>query len=457
MEFCDWCGLGGGRRREGTCLRAPVWGDAHRALQTGYIAAASSACRSVQLAIRFRLIVDRIERQTSLRFQRAISKRLRSLSTHFKILVLTGPRQSGKTTLLRELFADYHYVSLDLPQDAALAEESPSVFLRENPRPLVVDEVQYAPKLFRHLKAAVDPSPKKGQIILTGSQRFNLMREVSESLAGRAAIIELHGLNCEELGDVLFDQLDREGLHGLLARGAYPALWEDVSVPTVDFYRSYTATWLERDLRQLLHVGGLREFDRFLRSCAARSGQLLNKSDLARDVGIAPSTAGQWLSVLEAAGLIVILEPWFSNIAKRIVKTPKMYFADTGLLTFLLGLDARALRTYAGLGAVWETYVLGELVRWRDVHHPESTIHYYRDKEGLEVDFLIRAHGETYLVDAKLAEIPDAGSAKNLFAVEMRLGSTARKALAVPATKSFPLGKNVHATSAFRLKAFLEA
>lgn len=388
-------------------------------------------------------------------FGRAIAGRVEQLATHFKVVVLTGARQTGKTTLLRQLFAERPAVTLDLPQDAALAEESPAEFLRRHPPPLLVDEVQYAPKLFRHLKSVVDASPAKGQFILTGSQRFTLMREVSESLAGRAAVLELFGLSCEELGDALFDALARDQLSGVLARGFYPALWEDPALPPLEFHRSYVATWLERDLRQMLNVGSLRDFERFLRACAARSGQLLNKSELGRDVGLAVSTVTQWLSVLEAAGLIVLLEPWFENATKRLVKTPKLYFADVGLLTFLLGLDARSAATYAGLGALWETFVLGELTRWREAHHPEASLWMYRDRDGLEVDFLVHVGGQLIALDAKLAELPGANEARALNAITPKLPRLVRSALVTPGRASFPHSPRVEVVSGWNLPSWL--
>jgi predicted AAA+ superfamily ATPase len=393
-----------------------------------------------------------------MQFNRSISTRLVNLTEHFKVVVLTGARQTGKTTLLRSLFPSRHFVSLDLPQHAALAEESPSQFLARYPPPLTVDEVQYAPLLFRHLKSVVDATNSKGQFILTGSQRFVLMKSVSESLAGRAAVLQLHPFAAEELGDALFGELERSGLSGVLSRGFYPALWEDLSMPIADFFHSYVSTWLERDLRQMLNIGSLRDFDRFLRACAARSAQLLNKSELARDVGIAVSTVTQWLSVLEASGLIVILEPFFANHTKRIIKSPKLYLTDVGLLTFLLGLDAAALLRWSGVGGLWETLVLGELVRWRDAHHPEATLNFFRDKDGNEADFVIQRGGTLTILDAKLSELPDPRSSIRLKLASSKLTSQgARLALVTPTTtESFPLSPGIDVVSGWQLPKWLD-
>lgn len=369
--------------------------------------------------------------------------------------MLTGARQTGKTTLLHHLFPERRSVTLDLPQDAALAEDSPTEFLRRHPAPLLVDEVQYAPKLFRHLKVVVDASKARGQFVLTGSQRFVLRKEVSESLAGRAAVLELHPLSCEELGDTFFELVAKGGLVAALSRGFYPALWEDPELPSVEFHRSYLATWLERDLRQMLNVGSLRDFERLIRACAARSAQLLNKSELARDVGVSLSTTTQWLSVLEAAGLIVILEPWFENPTKRLVKTPKLYFTDVGLLAFLLGLDARALETFSGRGALWETAILGELIKWREAHHPEAKLWFYRDRDGVEADFVVDRGGRRFALDAKLGELPRRGDEHGLLTAAAKLKAT-RLALVTPTKKpSFPHSARVEVVSGWRLPEWL--
>jgi predicted AAA+ superfamily ATPase len=218
------------------------------------------------------------------------------------VVVITGARQTGKTSLVRHLFRDFAIVSLDLPSEAEQAEKQPKAFLARHGRPLIVDEVQHAPGLFRHLKGVVDAErSRNGQFILTGSQKLTLMREVSDSLAGRVAVVELEGLTFSEIratgADV--DPLS------VAARGTLPELWEKPDLDATEFHRSYVATYLERDLRSMLNVSSLRDFERFLRACAMRSAQVLNKADLARDVGISPSTAGEWLSVLEASNQVL--------------------------------------------------------------------------------------------------------------------------------------------------------
>jgi hypothetical protein len=325
------------------------------------------------------------------------------LAATFPCVVVTGGRQAGKTTLIRRLFPNYRFASLDLPSRAEKAEKAPGLFLEEFPPPVLVDEIQYAPGLFRHIKARVDEKRHEmGQFILTGSQKFPLMKEASESLAGRAALVELENLSSSEIG--LSAGRDWTAI---MERGFFPELWRQPELSTVEFYSSYMATYLERDVRQILNVQSLRDFERFLRSCAARSGQLLNMSDLARDVGIKAQTARDWLSVLAASNQISLLEPYFENIGKRIVKSPKLYLNDTGMLCFLLGLDQRALLTSPLVGTVWETFIFSEFRKRESAAPSPATLWYYRDAQGREIDFIQIRDGRIHLFEAKWTETAD--------------------------------------------------
>lgn len=350
--------------------------------------------------------------------KRKISSRLHALARQFPALVLTGARQTGKTTLLRSEFPSHDWVSLDLPSVAEQAERDPEQFLAEHPPPIIIDEMQYAPKLFRFIKVAIDERRHDmGQYLLTGSQKFVLMREVADSLAGRAGVATLEPLSVAELGKRVPEW------NALLARGLYPELWRVPEASASEFYASYVSTWLERDVRQILNVRNLRDFERFLRAAAVRSGQLLNLSDLARDVGIKPHTAREWLSVLEAANQIVLLEPYFENIGKRMVKSPKLFLSDPGLLCFLLGLDARTLASSPLVGAVWETLVFAEL-RKSIAANPAGTtasLWFYRDAEGREVDFVRADGGQLDLMEAKWTADPDVRWSRMLGDAAVRL------------------------------------
>jgi predicted AAA+ superfamily ATPase len=237
------------------------------------------------------------------------------------------------------------------------------------------------------------------------------MKEVSDSLAGRCALLSLPGLTIREIKAAGWKPTDVGSHSDLLVRGNFPELWADPTIPGREFYQAYVATYLERDLRQVINVGNLRDFERFIRACAARSSQLLNKSELARDVGISQTTAGEWISALEASNQITLLEPFFANVGKRLVKSPKLYFNDTGLLCFLLGLSSEALGNSPLTGAVWENFVLSELAKWVALYHPEWTLWFYRDQQNREADFLLQGPFErVHIMDAKWAETPKSDS-----------------------------------------------
>jgi hypothetical protein len=347
---------------------------------------------------------------------RDIIARIRGLAEATPAIVLTGARQTGKTTLLREAFAGHHYVSLDLPSVAERAERDPVSFLRDHPPPVLIDEVQYAPALFRHLKVAIDGDRRGyGRFILTGSQKFPLMCGVSESLAGRCVWLELEGLSLTEVGRVpRFDVHAPGALEDIMVTGGFPELWTNRRLPPEDYYATYLATYLERDVRQVINVASLRDFERFVRACAARNGQLLDRSALARDVGVSPRTANAWLGVLAASNQVALLEPWFGNVGKRLVKSPKLYFADTGLCAFLLGVTRDTLARSPYLGALWETLVYAEIRKTLMVRRHPYSVWFYRDDRQLEVDFLLLAGGHAEVVETKWSEHPDARDARGV-------------------------------------------
>lgn len=337
------------------------------------------------------------------------------------MIVLTGARQTGKTSTLLRLFPNHSFVSLDLPTEAEQAEKEPHSFLQRHPAPVIIDEVQYAPGLFRHLKAEVDAHrTRNGQFLLTGSQKFTLMKNVSDSLAGRADIVELETLSFAEIHAAL----PQIGVETAIVRGGFPELYANIDIDLIPFYNSYLATYLERDVRALTNVGNLRDFERFVRACALRSANLLNKADLARDVGISPSTANHWLSMLEASGQVVLLEPWFSNRTKSIVKSPKLYFADTGLLCALLNIRTEeALRQSPAAGAIWETFVFAQLRGRERRAGREGGLFFWRDRTR-EVDFVIDTGGRLEVLEAKWTELPDAGDTVNLDFVRNVVGKS---------------------------------
>lgn len=375
---------------------------------------------------------------------RSLERPLRQLAATRPAVVLTGARQTGKTSLLRRLFPKHDFVSLDLPSEAEQAEKDPVAFLRRHPAPLIVDEVQYAPGLFRHLKVAIDSNrARNGQFLLTGSQKFTLMKGVSESLAGRTAVLNLETLALAEIAAASPATMEEAML-----RGGFPELQANRDIDVASFYASYIATYLERDVRSLSAVGSLRDFERFLRACALRSANLLNKAELARDIGIAPSTANQWLSILEASGHVVLLEPWFSNRTKSIIKSPKLYFADTGLLCALLNIREMAVLLASPLiGGIWETFVFQQ-VRHREQRGAGGSIHFWRDRTR-EVDFVIDRGGRLELIESKFTELPTGSDAVNLRFVREVVGSkrVGRCLVACRTPNPFPLTDGVEVES----------
>ena len=382
---------------------------------------------------------------------RDIEPRLQRSARTRPVVVLTGARQTGKTSTLLRLFPNYAFVSLDLPSEAEQAEKEPHNFLRRHPSPAIIDEVQYSPGLFRYLKVAVDTSrARNGQFLLTGSQKFTLMKSVSESLAGRADIAELETLSLAEIRSAL----PQIRLETAIVRGGFPEIQANPQIDDVAFYNSYLATYLERDVRSLANVGNLRDFERFLRACALRSANLLNKADLARDVGIAPSTANHWLSLLEASGQIALLEPWFSNRTKSIVKSPKLYLADTGLLCALLNIRSEdALRQSPAAGAVWETFVFTQLRARERRAGRTGSLFFWRDRTR-EVDFVVDVGGRLELFEAKWTEVAADSDAVNLDFVRKVVGASrvARAAVVCRTPNSVPLSHGIRALAAFELE-----
>ena len=310
---------------------------------------------------------------------------LERLAKGFPVIALTGPRQSGKTTLARAAFAGKAYVSLENPDEREFAQQDPRRFLARFPNGAILDEVQRCPALLSWLQGHVDERKRMGDFVLTGSQQFDLFSGISQSLAGRVARVELLPLSGAEL---LAAQCLPSSLEDCLFQGGYPSLY-DRDVSPNDWFANYVATYIERDVRQLVYVRDLNVFQRFVRLCAARSGQLLNLTTLGADCGISGVTAREWLSVLEASYLVLRVPPHHRNFGKRLVKTPKLYFLDSGLMCWLLSVqDAKALMTHPMRGAIFETWVLAELVKHRFNAGQGSNLHFWRDSTGLEVDLV---------------------------------------------------------------------
>ena len=325
---------------------------------------------------------------------------LARLARGFPVIAITGPRQSGKSTLAREVFSHHPYVTLEDPDTRRIALADPRRFLARFPNGAVLDEVQRAPELLSYLQGRVDAAQRMGEFVVTGSQQFGLMDGITQSLAGRVGMLQLLPLSNAELRQ---SESAKASLEGRMWRGGYPALHargRDLHPQT--WFASYVATYLERDVRQVLNVSDLALFQRFVLMCAARSGQLLNLNSLAADCGISQPTARRWLTVLQASYVVALLPPYHRNFGKRLVKSPKLYFLDTGLLCHLLRIaDPLTLQTHALRGAIFETWVVTEVIKHRFNQGLAADLYFWRDNHGVELDLVFEDAGRLQSVEIK--------------------------------------------------------
>lgn len=329
---------------------------------------------------------------------RTAEQTVQSLLLGFPIVTITGPRQSGKTTLAKAIFASKPYVSLEDPDVRLAATDDPRSFLGRFPDGAVLDEVQRCPEILSYLQTLVDVDGRMGLFILTGSQQFGLLSDISQSLAGRTAFVELLPFSLDEL---LRSGMSPQSLDEMLTKGGYPPLY-DRKIPPRKWFGAYVTAYIERDVRQVLKVQELETFQRFVRFCAGRTGQLLNLSSLAADCGITHNTAKSWISVLEASYILFQLRPHHANFNKRLVKTPKLYFYDAGLVCWLLGIQTpQQLETHPLRGSIFETFVVAELMKSRLNAGERSGMYFWRDSNGNEVDVIIEQGPQLIPVEIK--------------------------------------------------------
>jgi len=395
--------------------------------------------------------------------RRNLESLLKDIAGQFPSITLTGPRQSGKTTILKKIFGSSHrYVSMEITHLRDAAQRDPQGFLESNPPPVIIDEVQYAPVLFPYIKEIIDQRRhEKGLFILTGSQNFAMLERITESLAGRTAILKLFPFSqneCVGIEDMSFPW-ERESkllsnpaissvdLWKKLLRGFYPDL---ISQPTLNqevWHGSYIQTYIDRDVRSIRQIGDLTIFQSFIRMLAARSGQLLNLSDVARDLGIVFSTAKQWLSVLEASFIVIILRPYFINVGKRLVKSPKVYFTDTGTLCYLTGLkDPEHAASSPMSGAIIETAVVTEIYK-RILHRGRvPQLYFWRTSHGTEVDILIDDGYRLIPIEVKQSATPRPQMASSIQSLIKDFPDRIERGYVVhTGSDKLPLAKNVTA------------
>jgi len=397
--------------------------------------------------------------------KRTLQKTVEDTSKSFPVILITGPRQVGKTTLLEMISEkDRKYVTLDDLEQRKLAKTDPALFLQVNQPPLIIDEIQYALELFSYIKMYVDKNKTYGAFWLTGSQKFHLMKNITETLAGRVAILDLLGISYQEKinnsNNIPFlpsaewienkkksdgNTLTVNEVYELIYQGSFPKLITDKNVSRDIFYKSYIQTYIERDVKDITKIGNEITFYNFLIAMAARTGQLINYTDIARDIDIDVKTAKAWASILEASGLIKFLQPYYNNITKRIIKTPKMYFLDTGLCTYLTGWDSpKTLELGAMNGAIFETYVFAEILKsyWNKGKSPN--IYFYRDKDQREIDFIFEYNGKLYPVEVKKTATPSLASIKSFSVLETLKKPIGEGAVICLYKELFPLNRNVH-------------
>ena len=365
--------------------------------------------------------------------KRAIEDSVLKISKTFPVLLVTGPRQVGKTTLLKQLAGeDRSYVSLDDPDARRMAKTDPALFMQRYTPPVLIDEIQYAPQILPYIKMSVDTSGKKGDFWLTGSQAFHMMKNVSESLAGRVGIVSLLGLSGSEIDELpsepfttspqrLMSRLKQANKMGLneiyerIFRGAFPALYDEETPPDLpEFYRSYINTYLQRDIKDLSQVADETTFHNFMIIVAARTAKPIIYEELAKEAGISQPTAKKWLSILVSSGLVALVQPYHNNVLKRALKMPLMHFLDTGLCAYLLKWgNAEILERGAMSGAFFESWAFTEIYKSYLNAGKEAPVFYYRDKEKREIDILIFENGTLYPIEIKKAASPGTESIKH--------------------------------------------
>ncbi len=353
--------------------------------------------------------------------KRHLEKTVDKLSSMFGAVLVTGPRQVGKTTLLKQITDNAEYITLDDPIMLQSAILEGGTFFKNTPPPIFIDEIQYAPNLFPYIKMIIDKEKKKGQFFLSGSQQFKMMKNVSESLAGRLGIANLLGLSLREQKNSEFylpflpcaeyfnqrksfiKDVTYQEIWNIVHRGSMPELCVNTEYDWNIFYGSYVKTYIERDVRELTQVGDEVKFMRFMTAAAASTGQLLNMASLARDVGISAPTAERWLSILVTSNIVYLLQPYSNNIMKRAIKTPKLYFLDTGLAAYLTKWNTtEVLRNGVMAGAFFESFIISEIVKsYYNSGILEPPLYFYRDKEMKEIDLLIEDAGTLYPIEIK--------------------------------------------------------
>ncbi|NCC88291.1 MAG: ATP-binding protein [Clostridia bacterium] len=348
---------------------------------------------------------------------RSLVKTAREAFKYFPVLTITGPRQSGKTTMIKSEFTHLPYFSMEDIDIRRFAMNDPRGFLNQHPKGMILDEVQNTPELLSYIQGLVDEDSSK-RYILSGSSQFSVIKQITQSLAGRTAMLELLPLSYQEIKS----EADKKSLDNILYSGFYPAIYAGKNIPKL-LYPSYTKTYLERDVRDLLNVKDIMLFQKFMRLCAGRIGSLFVASDLASELGVTVNTIKSWLSVLQASYIITMLPPWLENTTKRLVKTPKLYFCDTGLASYLLDIENEKLLMRDKMrGHLFENFIITEALKFRYNQGKESNLYFVRDSNGNEVDLILK-HGDSFkCIEVKSSQTYNSEFEKGLKSVDSILG-----------------------------------
>ena len=374
-------------------------------------------------------------------YTRHIEKKIVEIKDMFKVILITGPRQVGKTTTLKHLFKEtYHYVSLDDITELSIAKDDPKLFFINNPLPLIIDEVQLAPGLFHEIKRLVDSIDQYGQIILTGSQTFHLMDRVTETLAGRIGILEFQGLSLREIRKESFDypfipnnlflEMSRNRLScdvwEVIHKGSMPELYNKENIDWQLYYASYVRTYIERDVRSLLNVKNLDTFAKFITCVAARTGTVINYSNISQEIGVDIKTVQSWMKVLESSGIIMLIQPFTNNALKRVIESPMLYFMDTGLVCYLLRWTTKdTLQNGAMSGPILETFAVSEIIKsFKNKGISSLPIYFYRDKDMKEIDLIIVNDDQLFPIEIKKTMNPKKSMVKSFSVLRKALGFT---------------------------------
>lgn len=352
---------------------------------------------------------------------RTLSVKLREAAGQMPIVSVSGPRQSGKTTLVRQVFPEYEYANLENPLTREYARENPFRFLRQAPQGIIIDEAQRLPELFSYVQVHVDETGRNGQVVLTGSQNFLLLEKVTQSLAGRVALFYLLPFSVQELKGTAHELQDP---FQYVYQGFFPRLYDQPTSPEV-FYPSYLQTYIERDVRQVQNIGDLLAFERFLQLCAGCIGQKFNQSAMATEVGVSVPTIARWMSVLQASFVAYLLPPYFKNFNKRIVRTPKLYFYDTGLACALLRIRSAAeLDTHFARGALFENFIINEIYKNLLNIGIRPDLYFWADSSGHEVDLVVKQGQRLYALEIKSADTLHADHFRNLALFQQLSGTS---------------------------------